>query len=433
MNKFYIFLANNKIIIESNIPVANEEKGQKYLKSDEFWERYINYLYFNYLINNANKVPLFSFIHLIEDYFLWCENNDSNSAKKFKILLIETIGKMYENKEIEEFLAMNKLNKIDDLFSKYEIFFKYGNEINNKNNKEIEIKIDDDSECNCELCKNDKACLLKMSEVNKKINTNVNVENILLSAKYSRKNEDNNQSNQNNLPNSFQALSFNKSKTKPSFESVFQYLPKQEDKLSIFKSDIPKSNEKDLSEEKKRDEEKQENFIELINNNTKLEDFFKKVEGKKEKKKNKNKSENRENFIELTKNAKLEDFFKKEDKVKNNRNKSENKSEMKSKKNTSSKKEKNVSEKRIKKGRKKVKKIKSQKKIQEIKVKLGKVMIVIMKKKIVLIVKKKIKREKVNAHINIQKLKKEKGKRSNFFYFLIIFYKFKQLNNFIFL
>ena len=306
---------------------------------------------------NFGKDILIIYILIIEDYFLWCENNDSNSAKKFKILLIETIGKMYENKEIEEFLAMNKLNKIDDLFSKYEIFFKYGNEINNKNNKEIEIKIDDDS-CNCELCKNDKACLLKMSEVNKKINTNVNVENILLSAKYSRKNEDNNQSNQNNLPNSFQALSFNKSKTKPSFESVFQYLPKQEDKLSIFKSDLPESNEKELSEEKKKDEEKQENFIELINNNTKLEDFFKKIEGKKGKKKNKNKSENRENFIELTKNSKLEDFFKKEEKKENIRNKSE----KKSKKSTSSKKEKNVSEKKDKKRKEKSKKNKKSKK-----------------------------------------------------------------------
>ena len=57
-------------------------------------------------------------------------------------------------------------------------------------------------------------------------------------------------------------------------------------------------------------------------------------------------------------------------------------------------------------------------------------MIVIVKKKIVSIVKKKIKKGKIKAHINIQKLQIEEGKRSNFFCVLIIFYKFKQLNNF---
>ena len=188
MNNFYIFLSNNKILIESNVPVANEEKGQKYLKTDEFWEKYVNYLYFNYLVNNANKVSLYNFIRIIEEYFLWCENNNSDSAKKFKALLIEIINKMNESKEIEQFLKMNKLNKIDDLFAKYEIFFKYGNEINKKKN-ELEIKIENNSECNCELCKNEKACLLKMSEINKKINTNVNVENILLNAEYPHKDE----------------------------------------------------------------------------------------------------------------------------------------------------------------------------------------------------------------------------------------------------
>ena len=113
-------------------------KKQKYLKTDEFWEKYVNYLYFNYLVNNANKVSLYNFIRIIEEYFLWCENNNSDSAKKFKALLIEIINKMNESKEIEQFLKMNKLNKIDDLFAKYEIFFKYGNEINKKKN-ELEI------------------------------------------------------------------------------------------------------------------------------------------------------------------------------------------------------------------------------------------------------------------------------------------------------
>ena len=325
VNNFYIFLSNNKILIESNVPVANEEKGQKYLKTDEFWEKYVNYLYFNYLVNNANKVSLYNFIRIIEEYFLWCENNNSESAKKFKALLIEIINKMNESKEIEQFLKMNKLNKIDDLFAKYEIFFKYGNEINKKKN-ELEIKIENDSECNCELCKNEKACLLKMSEINKKINTNVNVENILLNAEYPHKDEvnKNKQISQNNLPISLNGFAFNKSKTKPSFESNYQYLPKEEDKSLMIKTNISYSNKKSQSSNKKKNEEQIK--------------------------------ENIENFIELPNNTKIEDFFKKEDNDENNKNQSENKSKNKSRKSSAKKIKESVSKKKDKKRKEKSKK-----------------------------------------------------------------------------
>ena len=245
---------------------------------------------------------------------------------------------MNESKEIEQFLKMNKLNKIDDLFAKYEIFFKYGNEINKKKN-ELEIKIENDSECNCELCKNEKACLLKMSEINKKINTNVNVENILLNAEYPHKDDinKNKQISQNNLPISLNGFAFNKSKTKPSFESNYQYLPKEEDKSLMIKTNISYSNKKSQSTNKKKNEEQIK--------------------------------ENIENFIELPNNTKIEDFFKKEDNDENNKNQSENKSKNKSRKSSAKKIKESVSKKRIKKERRKVKKIiKKQKEIQEIKV-----------------------------------------------------------------
>ena len=335
VNKFNIFLNNSGIVIESNIPLSNEEKGQKYLKMDEFWEKYINYIYINYLINKI-KISLFTFIHLIEEYFIWCENNDADSAKKMKNLVIQIINKVFNGNEIKKFLEMNKLNKLDDLFAKYEVFFKYGNKNNYKNNKQVEIKIENEQGCNCELCKNEKACLLKMSEINKKVNTNVNVESILINAEYLPKkdNNSNKKLKSNNLQISFKGKGknnvFSKSKTEKSFESEYQYLPIKKNsakKVEKFLNIISESKNKEKSEKKINEEEerepKKENFID-IPNNTKIEDFFKiELEKNVEKKsKSKEKSVEKENNNEKESYKSKEEKNKKEKSKKNNRKKS---------------------------------------------------------------------------------------------------------------
>ena len=97
------------------------------MKLNEFWEKFINYIYIKYLINKNNKVSLFSFVQLIEQYFILCENNSADDAKEFKKLITDIIYKIYNNEEINKFMQMNKLNNMDQLFAKYEIVMKYGN------------------------------------------------------------------------------------------------------------------------------------------------------------------------------------------------------------------------------------------------------------------------------------------------------------------
>ena len=60
VNKFNVLMSNNNIDIEYNIPMSKSEDGVNYLKKNEFWEKYIYYLYINYLIDNKNKISLLS-------------------------------------------------------------------------------------------------------------------------------------------------------------------------------------------------------------------------------------------------------------------------------------------------------------------------------------------------------------------------------------
>ena len=311
INKFKVLMSNNDIIIEYNIPMSKSLEGVNHLKKYEFWEKYIYYLYINYLIDKKNKLSLFTFIHLIEQYFLWCEYGEAESAKKFKKLIIDIINKVFSEKDLKQFLSMNKINNLEELFAKYEVFMKYGNKINYQTNKEIEIKIDNDEECNCELCKNEKACVKKISEMNKKTNINMSIESIQFKAEYSPKAKQNinpnNHLETNNYSISFAGKNksglFSKSKTMHSFETVYQYIP-------------PKINQELLDIEEKNEKET----------------YPKRKSKSKSKSKSKNKSKrsskknDEETYIDLTKDTKLEEFFEKEE---DEENKEENKEEEK--------------------------------------------------------------------------------------------------------
>ena len=284
VNKFSVFMSSNGINIEYNIPMAKNINGINYLKKSEFWEKYIHYIYMDYLVNKKNKLSLFTFIHLMEQYFLWCEYLDSETSKRFKKLIIDMIKKIFSKNEIDQFLLMYKMNDLEQLFAKYEIFMKYGKNNNYKTNKEIEIKLDV-ANCNCDLCQNEKACIKKISELNKKTNTNVNIENILIEAQYSPKaKKKENENSQLEINNNFISFSgkdksglFSKSKTLHSFESVYQYIPPQiniipeEKKKSSTKRKLSKSKSKESS---KKDEKKEkENFIDLTSNK-KIDEFL---------------------------------------------------------------------------------------------------------------------------------------------------------------
>ena len=247
VNKFNDFLINNNLLIQFNIPTSMDIKGQNYLKQSIFWEKYVHYIYFNYLINN-NKISLFSFVQLIEQYFLWCENATPEINLKFKKLIIDTMNKIYNEKEINQFLSMNKISNLDELFKKYETFI---NSRNKKDSyicgKEIEIKINNIEQCNCNLCCNEIACQNKMSEINKNLITHVNTDNFNFKGNISvDKKENENNKNVEDKKNNI----FSKSKTIHSFESIYQYIP-------IDKNENDR-NDRNLSEitEKKEEETK---------------------------------------------------------------------------------------------------------------------------------------------------------------------------------
>lgn len=230
VNKFNVFLSNNGIILENNIPVSCDSNGQDIMKKTVFWEKYLYYLYLSYLINKI-KISIFTFIHLIEQYFLWCESPSSETSLNYKTNIINFITKIFSEKDIYQFLAMNKIDNLNALFAKYEVFMRYTNRDYYKRNKEIELKIDNDSDCNCELCRSDIACMKKIGEMNKKLNTNVSVENLLIKGEKNNKKEKNEFKKANNNQIIFEGKNksgiFSKSKTNYSFESVFQYLPNQ--------------------------------------------------------------------------------------------------------------------------------------------------------------------------------------------------------------
>ena len=173
VNEFNIELSNNNIVIKDYLPLAKDEKGQEYMKQYTFWEKYISYLYNIYLINNE-KISLFYIIEIFDQYFVWCENTNIENNSNFKKLIIDTVNKIYNEQEKSQFLSMNKINNLEELFKKYELFLNKNKYANYKYGKEIEIKFDIDNygECNCELCRDEIDEIALQEEINKPDNNN---------------------------------------------------------------------------------------------------------------------------------------------------------------------------------------------------------------------------------------------------------------------
>ena len=295
INNFNEFMSNNSIYLEYNVPASKEEKGQAILIRDEFWQKYISLISINYLINPENKLSLFSFMYLIEQYFIWCENTDTKTMTQFKDKIIEIINKMHDKNSINKFLKLNRLNTLDELFDKYEYYIKNGN---NKK-QEVEIKIDKNNlECNCDICINEKACIKKMSELNRQLTTKENAENLIINAEYPKKNKDIKKENEKNyelkLNNNKMYIGeknekeiFSDSKIIHSFETSYQFIPSK--MTSNKKNKLVSSNSKSV---KKENIEKKNQLNELQNS--------------------KEKEKEREILFDLTNNRKIDEYFKSE-------------------------------------------------------------------------------------------------------------------------
>ena len=320
VNKINTLLVANNIIIESYLPIAQDEKGNNILKQNKFWEDYIQYLYELYLIKNT-KISLFYFIQIMEQYFIWCENTNSENNFNFKKIIIDIVNKIYNEHEISIFLTMNKINNLDELFIKYEIFMTKYNNNNYEYGKEIEIKLDNNAnnvECNCELCSNEIACINKMIEINKNLITNVITDNIFYSGENTKKES----------PKKIKNPMFSNSKTKYSFEYQYLYIPR------VNYQKLKKYDDTEIKKENMIDEEKQEKFID-ISLNYKIDDFFGKEEKDDEKnKKNRKKSRKSRN----KKNNKIKDVNEIEDGSDSDNSDSEKEKVTKNKKNKKNKK-----------------------------------------------------------------------------------------------
>ena len=172
LKKFSLFLSHNNILIQNNLPLAVSERGQKYLKKNEFWEKYINFIYMNYEMNNE-QLSLFCFIHIIEQYFLWCENLNEKLISDFKKLIIDIIGKIYDLEKIKKFCFMNKIQNLEELFEKYKNLKKINSTSDIYN--QVEIKVNNEVQCNCDLCKNGHDSMKKPNEKNKNLITGTNI------------------------------------------------------------------------------------------------------------------------------------------------------------------------------------------------------------------------------------------------------------------
>ena len=159
IHDFDRFLNKTKIKIINNFPVSLEEKNKFYFKQSNFW-----FLVLNYLFYQSDCISLFTIISILEQYFIWCTDKSLDNFNSIKETIKEYINNHYTPEMICQFLFMNQLNSIDQIFQKYEIGIKK----NENNFKEIKLNIEyNQGNCQCELCTNNEACIKKVADDNK--------------------------------------------------------------------------------------------------------------------------------------------------------------------------------------------------------------------------------------------------------------------------
>jgi len=131
---------NIEIIRENKLPnFTSKEKDNKYLLTQkDFWIKYIIYISEKY----KNELSLFNFINFIEQFFLWC--NPPGDNMDFIVEIKLQIYKIFDEQKINNFLSVNKLSNLDQLFERYK-------NLNSKEEKCVEAKIDLD-QCTCPIC-----------------------------------------------------------------------------------------------------------------------------------------------------------------------------------------------------------------------------------------------------------------------------------------
>ena len=296
INDFNKFLNKVNIQIINNFPVSLNEKNKHYFQQSNFWLLIMNYLFFQ-----NNNISLYTIISLLEQYFLWCTDINLDNFSSIKERIKEYIESNFSSESISQFLFMNHLKSIDEIFEKYEICIKNKatnykeikiNNINLPNNEKIK--------CNCELCTNDNACIKKVIDINKSkinvindINMDILGKNEML-PEYEQKL--NNISNKEEIFYKGKSKSnkylFSKSKTVYTGNTNLEYkimnqnISKNENTEEIFETENDNEKNKtykNISKKKSRKKEKEINYEEEdINKEEKIENEEKEEKEEKE-------------------------------------------------------------------------------------------------------------------------------------------------------
>ena len=137
----YLGKNNIEIIKESKLPSFRNEKNEYLLSNFQFWKKYINFI----CIKFRKEITFLNFINFIEQFHFW--NKNPNDAMLFKNLIKQKIESLFEQNDTNYFLLNHKFISVDDLFAKFK-------NLDNNENKTLEIKIAED--CECPDCQNRK-------------------------------------------------------------------------------------------------------------------------------------------------------------------------------------------------------------------------------------------------------------------------------------
>lgn len=157
LRKFYSFLIDNNIEIsrDNKLPTFKNNEDKELLTLKDFWIKFIKYISDKY----KNELNIFNFLNFIEQFYLWCKSSDDTTD--FITEIKTQIYKIFSQDKINNFLSMNKLKNLDQIFDRYKSLNKY----NKPEEKFLEVKIDIEN-CTCPTCTQKGFIQKKVSEFN---------------------------------------------------------------------------------------------------------------------------------------------------------------------------------------------------------------------------------------------------------------------------
>ena len=116
LKQFEKFLEQENIEIINNMPVSTNDKSILLFQQSNFW-----YLIMTYLFYKNNNLSIYNVIFLLEQYFVWSKDKKLDMFISLKERIKDYINSHNSKKEIDQFLFMNKLKNLDQIFEKFEL------------------------------------------------------------------------------------------------------------------------------------------------------------------------------------------------------------------------------------------------------------------------------------------------------------------------